>query len=217
MMNTVHLLEVSFLSDDTLFQRYYDRLSAHRKAKTDRYRHRKDKNLSVGAGILLDYCLQPFGKREQDRQYIFGKNEKPFFSDADFFFSISHSETMVAVSFSDSETGCDVQYGEHKNNLYLAKRFFTACEYDTLLRASDPEMTFYRMWAIKESYLKFTGQGIGGGLDFFDVRFHKNSPLLFKDGKQEDVFIKEYRYENYFVAVCGRKDEFSIQYHSDEF
>ncbi|MBQ7521638.1 MAG: 4'-phosphopantetheinyl transferase superfamily protein [Clostridia bacterium] len=198
-------LDVSFLNDDTLFEKYYHNLSPYRKAKTDRYRHRKDKNLSVGAGILLGNFLQPFGKQEKDMQYRFSENGKPFFCDFDRYFSISHSKKMVAVSFSERETGCDIQYCDGKDNKKIAQRFFTSYEYDTVVSSQNLSETFYRIWTVKESYLKLTGQGIGNGLNFFEVRFQNNHAELFRGGKKVPVDIKEYRHKNYWIAVCEFK------------
>ena len=195
-------LDVSFLDDDILFGKYYGNLSPYRRAKTDRYHCRKDKNLSVGAGILLDNFLQPFGRQEKSMKYRLSESGKPFFCDFDKFFSISHSEKMVAVSFSERETGCDIQYCDGKDREKIARRFFTPYEYDTIIHSENLSETFYRIWTIKESYLKLTGQGIGNGLDFFAVHFRNDGAEIFQDNKKIPVDIREYCQGSYRIAVC---------------
>lgn len=98
---------------------------------------------------------------------------KPFFiNHRDIHFSLSHSGDYIACSFSDRETGLDLQENKepHTSALRIAKRFFAPLEYENLLSVQDPAeqlSLFYRLWTIKESYLKFIGCGLRGRLDSF--------------------------------------------------
>ena len=205
-MTDVFLLDVTFLNDDERFDRYYRELSPQRKARTDRYHQRSGKNLSIGASVALNCALHRFGRHEKEMSYITSKNGKPYFQTFNRFFNISHSGTLVLCSLSEKEIGCDVQLCQKTDYLPLARRFFTQQEYHRIFFSETPCETFYRMWTIKESYLKFTGDGIGKGLQFFSVDLQGDTPQIFKDGKKEDVFVREYPYREYCIAVCSAEN-----------
>lgn len=141
---------------------------------------------------------------------------KPFIPGLpDIHFNLSHSGEYIACAFSDKEIGLDLQ--EHSRPkasiLRIAKRFFTAKEYEAVLTLAEdaaaviPEGTdspavsdhcaapghpddpispaasgssadshgscgsdgrrllFYRLWCIKEAYLKYLGCGLRGGMN----------------------------------------------------
>lgn len=93
---------------------------------------------------------------------------KPYFpSHPDVHFSVSHTGTLWVCAFSDTEIGLDVQ--EHRENdaparfVRLAKRWFSDGERQYLDKCGYEPAEFYRLWARKEAYVKFTGDGIGEG------------------------------------------------------
>lgn len=97
-----------------------------------------------------------------------GTYGKPYFpSHPDVHFSVSHSGGIWVCAFADCEVGCDVQ--EHRTNdkperlERLAKRWFSGDERRYLDECGYEPAEFYRIWARKEAYVKFTGDGIGEG------------------------------------------------------
>lgn len=91
------------------------------------------------------------------------------------FFNLSHSGDYLAGAFSDSETGMDIQKisPPHSGVLRIAGRFFTPAEYELLAAAKktdDRLELFFRLWSIKEAYIKYCGCGMRGGLDSFQIR-----------------------------------------------
>lgn len=54
----------------------------------------------------------------------------------------------------------------------VANRFFTKDEIDYIsdgLECSDVDMRFYKIWTMKEAFMKLTGRGLGQRLDSFSV------------------------------------------------
>ena len=100
---------------------------------------------------------------------------KPYFpSHPDVHFSVSHTGTLWVCAFADKEVGLDVQ--EHRETddparlARLAKRWFSDGERRVLDECGYQPAEFYRIWARKEAYVKFTGDGIGAGkFPEFDV------------------------------------------------
>lgn len=205
-MVTTFLLETEKLNDDVVFNKYYNQTSSYRKNKIDRYKFRKDKNLSLAVSIILDYYLQGLNLKEADMHYSTKPNGKPFFTNYEHLhFNASHSDNVAICSFSDSEIGCDVQ-SLYKGQQDIAKRFFTAKEYDYICnekKDSNENLTsdekFTRIWAIKEAYLKLNGAGLSEGLSSFNVSIDENSVKI---NDNNSINIKEYRFKDYFIAVC---------------
>ena len=115
---------------------------------------------------------------------------KPFIPGLpDIHFNLSHSGDYIACAFSDREVGLDLQEQArtHTSILHIAKRFFSAKEYEAIqaLPAEDPSVVpgrhsisttdsdnsacrlplFYNLWTIKEAYLKYLGCGLRGGMN----------------------------------------------------
>jgi 4'-phosphopantetheinyl transferase len=93
---------------------------------------------------------------------------KPFLINIpDLHFSLSHTGREVALVFSRSPVGFDMEKsGRQTDFLTLAKRFFTATEVAAIVAAgNDGGPCFLELWTAKEAILKLEGTGISGGLD----------------------------------------------------
>ena len=60
-----YYMDVRCFDKETLFQEKLNLLSPYRQQKTALLKHEKDKNRSLGAGILLDHALMVYGLRER--------------------------------------------------------------------------------------------------------------------------------------------------------
>ena len=90
-----------------------------------------------------------------------GAHGKPYFPDApQLQFSISHSGAYWLCAFSAAPVGLDVQQHRDCQKQALARRFFSPAEQAFLERTS--HAPFFDLWCAKESYLKFTGEGLSG-------------------------------------------------------
>lgn len=101
---------------------------------------------------------------EVDRQ----PGGKPFLINIpELHFSLSHTGREVALVFSRSPVGFDMEKsGRQTDFLTLAKRFFTATEVAAIVAAgNDAGPCFLELWTAKEAILKLEGTGISGGLD----------------------------------------------------
>ncbi len=113
------------------------------------------------------------------------ENGKPYFKNyPDFHFNISHSKLFLAIAFSDSPVGVDIE--EIRDvNLQIANRYFSENERQFV---KDIESFFY-VWTRKEAYLKRTGDGLRTCLSALDVLDDKN--------------IKTFNMKDYIVSVCS--------------
>lgn len=138
-----------------------------------------------------------------------GIHGKPYFpSHPDVHFSVSHTGTLWVCAFADKEIGCDVQ--EHRENddparlSRLAKRWFSDGERQVLEECGYQPAEFYRIWARKEAYVKFTGDGIGAGkFPEFDVTESIAGCVM------RDIVLP---YEKNHAAAVVCTDEFDIEW-----
>lgn len=95
-----------------------------------------------------------------------GAHGKPYFKDkASFpFFNISHSGAYAVCALSTCEIGIDIQKIQPYSQRLL-KRILTRQELLQLEQSEEKESFFCRLWSQKESYVKWSGQGITRELD----------------------------------------------------
>ncbi len=156
----IMLLDTGVLADQDLFARYYDQMSQERKNKIDAIKADSGKRLSLGAGILLKWAMKLAGEGSQLK---FGPQGKPYIAGrSDFFFNLSHSGSLVAIAVSDREVGVDIQKMRHFDDrlvnyvFNIEDRKFVK----EMMDDGDVDRIYTRMWAIKESVMKYNGKGI---------------------------------------------------------
>jgi len=97
----------------------------------------------------------------------------------DLHFSLTHTGTEVALAFSRSPVGFDMEKSDRRTDfLSVAKRFFTAtelAEIETL--GPESERRFLELWTAKEAILKLEGTGISGGLERARILSDSNGDL----------------------------------------
>lgn len=173
-------------------------ISADRIKKAIKYKSEKDRKLSILSSLLLDKALRKYGLCEKDMQYSTNDYGKPYFINAkELHFSISHSGDYAMVVMSDKEIGCDIQQIKDVN-LRIADRFFAADECEYVKSTED----FFRIWALKESFIKAVGKGLAIPLNSFSIQgLETDKPYCEYEGK---IYrFKEFDNINeYCIAVC---------------
>jgi phosphopantetheinyl transferase len=82
-------------------------------------------------------------------------NGKPYLEDRSQFISISHSKDAVLVGFNETPIGVDIEVLREFDKR-LIDRFFSDAEKNFIKDDTD----FFRIWTVKEAYLKLTGEGL---------------------------------------------------------
>jgi 4'-phosphopantetheinyl transferase len=115
--------------------------------------------------ILSKYYTKNFNFLGDFRTHPGGK---PFLINVpDLHFSLSHTGSEVAIVFSRSPVGFDMEKsGRRTDFLALAERFFTPTEVAAIVAAGkEASACFLELWTAKEAVLKLEGTGISGGLE----------------------------------------------------
>lgn len=74
-------------------------------------------------------------------------------------FSIAHSAHHVAIAFSLSAVGLDLESERPVDAVALSRRFFSAEEADAVRKAEKPDF-FFKLWTCREAAIKADGRGI---------------------------------------------------------
>ena len=159
-------------------------LPEKRREKVDRLKQEIDKKNAIAAWLLLLYAL----KKTDLPDFSYDKNKKPYFKELpDFYFNISHCKIGAVCAVSESPVGVDIQ-DIRPFNLSAAKRVCNDSELKLLGNSQNIDYEFIKLWTKKESILKQSGKGIGGGIKSAipDCKFS----------------VKTYCYENYIISIC---------------
>lgn len=214
-MLKLYVTQLSGIREEEWFASHYSGLPEARKRKTDRFLRMQDKLSGMAAWFLLKYAAKEEGVHEEKIVIETDERGKPYFKESNgLFFSLSHSGQYVICAVSDEETGADVQeISEKLESLSLAERFFRRGEYDEIrsLPEKMQKRHFTRLWAVKESYVKFTGEGLSRGLDTFLIDWN-GSRITDERGKTAGFFLL-WEIENYIVAACTENVQEGILYH----
>lgn len=205
----LYVMDTRQLFGQACYVRNYEKLSFARRQKVDSYRFMKDKRLCLGAGMLLDRGLANYGLKEKTAVVTYGEYGKPYLSEYPWiYFNLSHSEEMVLAVFAPIEIGCDVEL-VHQADLALAERFFCAGEFEYVAGKPEGEernRAFYRIWTLKESFVKAVGLGMSLPFNDFEIQVGQEGKIKVRQSVDSAVYLfQEYTFGDYCGAVCFRQ------------
>lgn len=160
---------------------YYDKIERLGKEEGSK----REQERKAGRVLLLKAVNDWTGKKrsldELERCIRIGLHGKPYFEmDLSLpFFNISHSEEYVVCAIASCEVGIDIQ----KIRMYhpkLLERVMTKEERCQIENSPKKEEEFCRIWCEKESYLKWSGEGITRELSTLERDAWQRS--FYKDG-----------------------------------
>ena len=175
------------LLDASLCAAAISKLPPWRAKKAEAVRQPRDRALVTGAGLLfrhmllqagvprqqLDTCisvaqgkpaLRPFHPSESSgtdtaKAFSVSENGSNAFPNQVPGFNLSHSGRYAACIVGAGMCGIDIEQIKEKGNFSrVAERFF--CENERIyLKSEETSEAFYKIWTLKESYMKYTGMG----------------------------------------------------------
>ena len=201
---------VSPLSDERLFERAYFAVGETRRRRVDTLILPQDKRLSLGAALLLKKALRDYGVRRDD--IAADENGKPFLLSGEAQFNLSHSGNFALCAVADCEVGCDAEKIRDVEP-DVAKRFFTDGEYAAISAAQSPEgkrELFFRLWTLKESFIKAAGAGLSVPLRSFEIELGEKISAR-RDGEPIDCGFLEFGdVEGYRYALCTAEKDVQV-------
>jgi 4'-phosphopantetheinyl transferase len=167
------------LSDELSEKIFQSFLSSDEQKRNQRYRHMRDRRLNLMARMMIRTLLSSRVPEVRPVEWIFDRDiyGKPFISGPGdevgkrFHFNISHTDGLVAVALSEQgPVGVDVENAARVTDYQgLARRFFAPVEAGLMKDCDESSRAerFFRIWTLKEAYVKAIGKGLAHGLDSF--------------------------------------------------
>ena len=203
--NITPLLELNKL------EYYYNQLPIQRKEKANRQKVPSKKVQSVGAGILWKNMKMQYDLKDEN------------------VYNLSHSGDFVMCAAAISgemsiRLGCDIERVREVNKK-LSGRFFAPSEIERVMQEPTKDgqrEVFFRLWVLKESYMKATRQGMGLDMRSFEIKLGEPS-IIIKQPKEvfDQYHLYEFEYtskdQKYKMAVCTTSEKVNNILHEFEF
>ena len=87
---------------------------------------------------------------------------KPYFTDSDWHFSITHTRHYAFCALSRSPVGIDAEELDRDIDLRLADKMLSPTEFAQYEKAEDKRLALLTFWVLKEAQAKLTGEGLHG-------------------------------------------------------
>jgi len=158
--------------------------------------------LSLAAGLLL---YDAFGGTERHVRFERGNRGKPHLP-GNTPFNITHAGDYAVLALSSRTVGVDLEMVRPIDWQKIATRFFHPEERAYLAGTSNPGAEFFRIWTLKESYLKAEGVGFSVSPASFAVLPQDEHTALFS-GESAYHFSCINAFPNYFLSVCSLEPE----------
>ncbi len=178
-------------------EKFLDFLPENRREKFKKLKKKRDKENCVISYLLLKKALADFGINNFEVEV--GENGKPFLkNNENIFFNISHTDGGVAVVADKSSVGIDIQEILPVREGVI-ERCFSENEREIISKSNSPEREFTRLWTLKESAVKYSGETVA---ELKNYCFETDEKVLKKFGKNFTTFERK----NLFVSVCGERE-----------
>ncbi|MBE6014398.1 MAG: 4'-phosphopantetheinyl transferase superfamily protein [Lachnospiraceae bacterium] len=224
----LYIADVTILNNDSEYEKYSKIVSEERRLKAAKIKARKEKNLSLGAGVLIELAMRDL-KLTVDNFCPTMDTDR----EGEVYYNLSHSGSKAILAACNNRVGCDVEWmGRHTLSedmeLKLSDRFFTRGEYECIRAAhekadaaeglmaqalrEEAREVFFRIWTLKESIIKAAGKGLAIPLDSFEVSREAEGFTL-RTITPGEVNFEEYSLytedfgDNYCYSVCIHSNE----------
>ena len=197
-MIRLYLADISALYDPLYDSSKISLLPIERQNKILKYKLADDRKRSLAAGLIMNKIL--IENNIPANSICYGSNGKPY---ADgIFFNVAHSGNYAFGVSSDCEIGCDVEIIKQAH-LDIAKRFFTESEYNYISDSENKDNIFFKLWTIKESYIKFTGEGLRTPLNSFEIQVNDDNISIIENNAKKSCFVTHFEFNNHSFAICS--------------
>lgn len=150
---------------------------ASNKSKISKFNFYSDLRRSLYGEMLARYMIiKEFNIKNNDIKFSYIENGKPIYTNqSEVHFNISHSENYVVGCIDINEVGIDIEY---HSDIYLDlfdNNTIFSIEENNFIHKNGIKTPFFNLWVLKESYLKYLGNGLLKALN--EVNFVQNGTL----------------------------------------
>lgn len=189
----VKLLTIKEPENFERYAKYVRLVSPERQKKIALLRRPEDKTVSLLSRLFIKKELaEASGMEIGGITVLQDAYGKPYAKELpDYFFSVSHTENVIALVTAQNSVGIDIER-LLEPKMRVAKRFFLPDEYKSVVESENRAKEFFRIWTLKEAYVKMKGMGFRIPPTSFSVLDSSVAAV-----SQSVV------YENYIISVCG--------------
>jgi len=117
---------------------------------------------AAATGIETETDIPGTGPEDLNFEIARGEYGKPYFPHhPELHFNISNSGDWIFMVLAGVRVGIDIQIITDIPLERIAKHVFAPDEYDSFLKMDGQREYFFREWVLRESYIKWTGEGLG--------------------------------------------------------
>ncbi len=167
-----------------------------------------DKKRSMASGYLLDYMCREL--QVAGPVYEYAERGKPVLKGVECAFNISHSGDYVVLAYHrmkepvgvDIQKVCTMRAG-------MERRILHEKEKESVVQG-ERDRYLNRLWAVKESFVKMTGEGLLR--DFRTIYVDcVNGTVISDDGEKAQFIVCEWK-DEYYLSICAKNGkELSIK------
>ena len=193
-------------NDHTLIKsEYFEILSENERKKALAFRFIEDRNSYITAHALLRAALS-LHFHILPNEWVFrnsqlGKPEQINLPNKAHF-NLSRTRGMVCCAISSSPVGIDIESFDALNNYKDFISLLNEKEANTIRFLSDSEKRLYTVifWTLKESFLKSTGEGIGGLPNGFWFRIEKiDKRIKLQSNIAQNHNLRRWRFATFLI------------------
>jgi len=203
--------------DPHLSQRTYNDLlqviSKKNRERCHAFKRRHNALSTLYGELILRHALtQQFAFKNDEIMILKNGSGKPYIKDSTVHYNISHSGDFVVCAFSEQEVGIDIEQVK-EIDLRIARRYFCESECNDLFSKDINEQQdyFFTLWALKESYMKWSGLGMSIALDSFCFKISNNEASVTDINLGISPFFKQIPLDGYKIAVCSMIEYFDVE------
>lgn len=165
----IWLVDPTTVTDPSLLDQYHQLMTLEERAKWQRYRFDKDKHQHLVTRALIRHTLSRYepGVAPSEWRFTQNKHGKPEIDNPirqPLFFNLSHTQNLAALAVTRScAVGVDVERIKSVDQVRgLAERCFTDEENAYIFQGNQEAILwrFFKLWTLKEAYLKAVGCGM---------------------------------------------------------
>lgn len=208
------MMNTASLSGDAL-EEIYNNAGAYWQKKADRIWAAEKRKEILGSAALLERSLSIYLGTKDLSEHLdnvkTGKYGKPEFSlHPDVHFNLSHSGGWAMCIISSFPAGCDIEKVRIDKDgpdleMRIAQRFFTPAECEMLSRNDKcMPLNFYRLWTLKESYIKAIGTGLSTPLRSVGFSLHEEGEpeIILPEDTPDGIYVREIDAPDGFAAAA---------------
>ncbi len=184
------------------------------------------KRAIISKGLSRHLIAEYLGMSPAEIKFSYNNFGKPYISDSgdDLQFNISHCDNIIVFAFSTgNELGVDVEKIKMIDDMEgVVDICFTRYEKDWLNKTDSVTETFYKIWTIKEAFIKAIGRGFSFSPKDIELTNELKNRITIKNIYQKE-FVKKYQtatiriLSDYFISLVyeGKKDVEIYNWKSD--